>query len=166
MTAGTDAARPHGEDGSHGAGADVLSPVERRALQLASVALNCAYSDDWKRAGAAVQRIGDECGGVGLARAILGWSDTLLARLGHTPGNPVELTYQQVETGRIDEDGENVPGPVRWAGKVLAARGRLDQAEWEALMDGLPEDGAEVARHVAALLETVTLMLRQVGWSQ
>jgi hypothetical protein len=146
-------------------GFDELSKVEQRAIRLASAALTCAVSNDWDRATKAVQRIGDECGEVGVGRAILGWSDTLIHRMGHKPGKPVNLVFQQVETGRIDTaDGEHVPERVRWAGKVIAARAADDEAAWDALMKALPEDGAVVGQHVAAVLEMVALMLRRIGW--
>jgi hypothetical protein len=142
---------------------DELPKIERRAMRLASAALSCAMAEDWGRATKAMQRIGDECGQVGIRRAVLGWSDTLIARMGHTPGQPVAIAFQQAETGRIDTaDSEYVPDRVRWAGRVIAARAADDQATWDALMDSLPEDGRVIGQYVGAVLETVALMLRQM----
>lgn len=143
---------------------DELPKVEKRAIRLASVALNRAIAQDWDRATKAVQRISDECGQVGVGRAILGWSDTLISRMGHTPGKPVAIAFQQAETGRIDTaDSEYVPDRVRWAGRVIAARAADDQPTWDALMAALPDDGKAIGEHVAAVLETVALMLRRMG---
>jgi hypothetical protein len=141
-----------------------LPKVEKRAIRLAAAALTCAMAQDWERASKAVQRISDECGSVGVGRAILGWSDTLISRMGHTPGRPVAIAFQEVESGRIDSaDGDFVPERVKWAGRVLAARAADDQATWDALMDALPDDGTAIGEHVAAVLEMCALMLRRMG---
>jgi hypothetical protein len=138
---------------------DPLPPIERRAMTLATVALHAAMAGDWDKATDAVQRISDECGAVGIGRAILGWSDTMIARLvtGHIPGQPIRLAFQQVETGRIDTDADKVPAEVRWAGRVIAARAANDHATWDALMDALPDDGQAIGAHVAKVLEMSVL---------
>lgn len=140
-----------------------LSKNEKRAIRLATDALHAALADDWARATRAVQRTSDECGAEGVARAILGWSDTLIGRMPGGKGKPVRLAFMEAESGRIDTNADDVPPRVRWAGRVLAARAADDKATWDALMDALPDDGQVIGEYVSAVLEMVALTLGRIG---
>ena len=139
-----------------------LPKAERRAMRLAGDALRCALVDDWTLATRTVQRISDECGSAGVARAILGWSDTLIARTPGLHGNAVRLAFMNADSGEVG-GADDVPEEVRWAGRVLAARAADDEDAWNALMDALPDDPAATGRHVARLLHLVALNLRNLG---
>lgn len=143
--------------------AERLPKIERRALRLASDALTASMAGDWGRATTAVKRISDECGGVGMGRALLGWSDTLIARMPARNGRPFQLSFMETTTGRVDTNADDVPPHVRWAGRVIAARAKKDQETWDALMEALPDDGLIIAEHVSALLQMVTLTLRRAN---
>lgn len=143
-----------------------FTKAERRALRLASDALRCAVAGDRERAFRVVERIGDECGGEGLALAMVGWSDTLIARVPNLTGKPVRLAFMQADSGRVDENADDVPAEVRWSGRLLAARAADDRQTWNALIDALPEDGEQVGHHVGCFLGMVALNIRHYSGGQ
>jgi hypothetical protein len=101
---------------------DDLDANEQHAIRLASAALRFGMADQWKPVARAIQKISDECGGEGIGRAILGWSDTLISRQPEAAGKPVRLVFMNADTRQVDRDAADVPEPFRWAGRVIAAR--------------------------------------------
>lgn len=142
---------------------DALPKKERRAMELASLALTRALASDWEGATKAAQRISNECGPVGVQRAMLGWIDTLAARMGHKPGQRIRIVFQEIETGtvRVPED-EAVRPEVQWAAKMIAARTADDHDAWDALMDEASGDPIEGGKRFAAVMETCALQLRRL----
>lgn len=146
-------------------GIDSLPPLQQQAMLLAAAALHKAMADDWHAAGRVIERIADECGATGLARAMLGWCDTLIARdpalAGLAEGGAVMLVFKETKSGRIDTNADDVPPCARWAGRMVAARAAGDRATWDALMGAVPAD--EQGAHVSAVLEGVALSLRRLN---
>lgn len=138
------------------------SKVQQRALRLAGNALRAAYADNLPLANTIIERIDAECGVEGVTLAILGWSDTLIKRTPHLTGKPVRLAFMNADSGRVDENADDVPQEVRWAGRLIAARAADDEQTWNALIDALPRDEAAVGRHVGHLLQMVALNLRHL----
>lgn len=141
---------------------DPMSKSDKRAVRLAGDALRAALTENWPVANKTVERIDAECGATGIVTAILGWSDTLIARVPNLTGRPVRLAFMNADSGRIDENADDVPDETRWAGRLLAARAADDEATWNALVDALPDDPAAVGAHVGHLLQMVALNLRHL----
>lgn len=99
-----------------------LTKKERRALDLAGLALSAGLAKDWPRATRAVQRLSDECGEGGLDLALQGWADTLIDRMGITRGQAVKIAFMQVDGG----DGAWPTGTTAPAG----ARTRATPTTW------------------------------------
>lgn len=139
---------------------DPLPKNQRRAMELAGAALTAALGGDWGRAGKLLQRVGDECGPDGVERAMLGWCDTLVAKMGVAPGTPVRIAFQEAGDGKPVTDADEVSREeIVWAGRMVAARAAADHAAWGALIDALPDDPRGVGRHVGAVLEVAALMI-------
>jgi hypothetical protein len=143
---------------------DPLPKVERRAMELASLALTRALAGNWDGATQAAQRISNECGPIGVQRAMLGWIDTLAGRMGHTPGQRIQIVFQEIETGtiRVPED-EAIRPEVRWAAEMIAARTADDHDAWDALMDEAVGDPVEGGKRFGAVMETCALQLRNLA---
>lgn len=141
-----------------------LSKIDRRAIQLASLALTRALAADWDGATSAAQRIANECGPIGVQRAMLGWIDTLADRMGHKPGQRVRIVFQEIETGtiRVPED-QAVRPEVQWAAKLIAARTADDHAAWDALIDQAAGDPIEGGKRFAAVMETCAMQLKHLA---
>jgi hypothetical protein len=133
-----------------------LPKNERRAVELAGLALSCGMRGDWDKATRATQRISDECGPAGLERAMLAWIDTFAAQMGHKPGQRVRIVFQEIETGTIRTAGdEQIRPEIQWAAKLIAARTADDIDEWTALMDERAGDPVADGKGVGALMETI-----------
>lgn len=143
---------------------DPLPKLERRALELASLALTRALAGDWDGATRAAQRVSNECGPVGTERAMLGWIDTLAGQMGHKPGQRIRIVFQEIETGtiRVPED-EAVRPEVQWAAKMIAARTADDRGAWDRLMGETADDPIEGGKRFGAVMETCALQLRNLA---
>ena len=130
---------------------------ERRAVQLAGVALTAARANDWPRAVKMLQRINDECGPDGAGRALLSLCDTAIAEMGIPPGAPVHIQYKNIDTQQVQGADEVEKREVVWAGRMLAARAAQDQDTWDALIETLPDDPRVMGQHALALLQMVAL---------
>ncbi|MCW2768158.1 MAG: hypothetical protein JWO11_4117 [Nocardioides sp.] len=137
----------------------------KRIISLASTAMYAAIAQDWPKANKATQAIGDEFGGDGVIAAALAWCDSMLA---HTPGvdptsgNPVRLTFKNLESGRVDNDANQVPPAIRWAGRIVAARAADDEPGFRGLIESLESD-KQFSEYIGALLSMVAANLRPVA---
>jgi hypothetical protein len=143
-----------------------MTTPREAALSLAAEALHAAQRENWPAATTAVKRISDEHGGGGLALAIVGWCDTLIAKHpalkdGRSDGL-VGLAWTEAERGGL-QFADDVPPQTRWAGQVLMARAMLDQSGFDALMLALPDDGWKIGEYVGALLHSVALTLNRIA---
>jgi hypothetical protein len=138
----------------------VSRPNRRRVLKLAAASLTSARAGDWDRATRLTERIYDECGSAGVLLALRGWVDTLIVHMGHVPGTPIAIAFQDTESGAITTaDDPDVRPEVVWAGRLIAARAALDEETWDALLLAIPRD--EQGRYIPALLEIVALMTQR-----
>lgn len=127
-----------------------------KPVRLAATAFHAGLAGKWPVAERAAKRISDECGGEGLGDALLAWCDTVCAhfRGGEDDGRPVRVQFWNGENGELDgPDSERVPPATRWAGRLIAARAAMDLGGYQAALDVLPEDQAEMSRHVWAVLQ-------------
>jgi hypothetical protein len=134
----------------------------RKHVRLAQAAFSDALASRWDSAVRHVRRLSDECGGEGVVVAMMAWCDTYVdhatdGQASHAAAAArVNVAYVNTYSGRLDQQGSpDVPGPVQWAGRMLAARAAMDEAAWTAMMDELPPDGHVVGQHVLALLRAV-----------
>ncbi len=137
-------------------------------MRLARDGLRCALADDWERAGQVLQRISDECGSIGISRAILAWSDTLIAKvpqLKNVNERDLEVTFMNSESGAVS-GASGVPANVRWATFVLIARARDDEEAWSTLMGSLPDDPQLTGEYVFSVLTLVALNLDKANQLQ
>ncbi len=131
--------------------------TELRVIQLASEALDHAFSRDWDKITATLVEI-NETGEMGLA--MMAWCDYFARHAAGempTAGVPTVLTMFNVQTGEL-QSLEDSPAPpeVKWAARTITARVRMDRRAWTACLSELPEDdGRTVGLYVTTLLETV-----------
>lgn len=137
------------------------TPTPSREHLLAATALHYARTENWPRARTAVTDLYAECGGTGLEFALRAWCDAAITSMPDTNGHPVQWAWKDTATGHIGFNSQNLPPRNRWAAQMLGARQALDIDTWEALLKALPDDRAEIASHVFALLETAALTLGQ-----
>ncbi|WP_433233896.1 hypothetical protein [Actinomadura nitritigenes] len=142
-----------------------LSAADRRTLHLAKVALIAEMGGARAVAVKALERIDAECGEGAIDLAMCSWIDTLAALIGMPRGRPIQLAF--VDSDRPDAvmtGAEVVDRPeVVWAGRLSAARIAGDTDTYGALIETLPEDPAEVGKHVGAVLEGCALTLARYG---
>ncbi|WP_433233902.1 hypothetical protein [Actinomadura nitritigenes] len=148
------------------------SATERRAIELARIALIAKMRGAHDQAIQATQQLNDEVGSEWLEVAMSAWIDTFAVRvLGVVPGGhkQVHLHFLGLHHDACEGEcgqphgvtgAEEVRRPeVVWAGQLMAARIADDAATWGALLHALPEDELEAGRHVAAVLEVCALSL-------
>ncbi len=144
-----------------------MKDIRERTLRLAAEALYAAMAADSPRATEAVKAINAECGGEGLGLAISAWCDTLICEYRKATGTaedaPVKFAWQDADTGDISVTGSDLPDQARWAGRLIAARARLDRESYEALISSLPDDGWVIGGYVSALLSSVALTLQRLA---
>lgn len=149
---------------------DDAEQVKARAVGLAAEALRAAVAGDGARALAAVRAVSDETGGEGVSWMLTGWCDTLIhvqnQAEGWGPESWAAPRWLNTDTGHVDEDAAAVPASVRWAGQLVAARGRGDQDMYQALLESMPGDGAERGRYACALLYGCAETVQLYGWPQ
>ena len=133
-----------------------MSGEHSKPIRLASVAWHAALDRKWQRAADAIKRISDECGGEGLATALMAWSDayTEHATEGRDHRVMPRINFINGQTGQLDDqESDRIPARIRWAGQLIAARAGMDEPRFSALLEELPEDGLEIGRYVLAVLE-------------
>jgi hypothetical protein len=139
------------------------SAFRKRALELSTVALHSAQLENWARAATAVKALNDELGGEGIMFALAGWCDTLIVRqqeiMGGQDGDIARPAWLNATTGEVALDADDVPPPVRWAGRLVAARAALDHDAWDALIASIPDAPMAASEHVSALLNSVAMTL-------
>lgn len=126
-------------------------------LTQATFALQAAIDEDWPAAKQAVEQVAREHGVNEIPNVLLGLIDTLLIRTGIT--SPDALMFQAVETGAVT-DADGVPPRIRWAGRLIMARARDDQAAFRALINSITSD-EEWSSNCSAVLETCALGIRR-----
>jgi hypothetical protein len=89
--------------------------------------------------------------------AVVGWCDTLAARLGLDGDRPLEVKFATRPGGT----GTEPPVRVQWAAQLIMARARLDRTSFEALIGMLPSSGKIQGSYVGAVLECVALTLKE-----
>lgn len=125
---------------------------------MATTAYHAAMLGNGSGASAAVQAIGDTHGWRGVEYALRLWADTLLGLQGIRPGSYEARTaapaFVDVEDGRITTDPNDVDAARQWAGRMIMARARDDEAEWTRNLHALPlADTAATGDHVLAVLQ-------------
>ena len=138
-----------------------------RAMELSTLALHSAQLNDWERSGAAVATLNDELGGEGIMFAIVAWCDTLIMRqqqvLGHKKGDLARPAWLNADTGDLALNADDVPPPVRWAGRLVAARAAMDHDVWQALVDSTPDTPGATTEHVSVLLTSIATTLNALS---
>lgn len=122
----------------------------QRALQL-------AVDDDWPSAAAAIIELHATCGDEGVARGMLAWIDTAIAKSGirKPTGMAMQLAFREEGTGRIDTNADDVRPSAVWAGRLFAARIAGDEGTYLALVRAVPE--GEAGGWLMELLATCAL---------
>lgn len=129
---------------------------------LATQALLMAVLDQERPTGALIREVSDSYGGHGLLHAMLLWVDTFYAVVGlPDPGQDVGLRFVDRTLGDIDTD--DVPPPVAWVGRFMAARGANDLDTAQALVESLPRDPQVHGEIVWNLVRGIALNLRAVS---
>lgn len=125
-------------------------------LPLATTALNAAIREDRGRAEQSVTELGTHYH-QDMPNVLLCWIDSVRH---HRPTvhAPEFVTWLRVDTGQVQNANE-VPPPVRWAGRLMLARAQGDADQFRALINAVSSDD-EWSRNVVAVLEICALMLR------
>lgn len=129
-----------------------------KPARLAAAALAAAQADKTNTAAGYIKRISDECGGEGLEVALRTWCDATVdhATDGDRAAGRPNISFVNAKTGELDNAAsDRVPPSIRWAGRLIAARAALDLDAYRALLDELPEDGAEIGTYFLAVVNVV-----------
>lgn len=111
------------------------------------------------QAGDQLAQLLDTYGSDVLADVMCLWVDMVALHADIPPGSPVHLQFGDSGTGdRLDAD--QVPPPVRWAGRFLAAQLARDDAMVSALVATL-QDGRRLAECVMQLLTLCAQTIRR-----
>lgn len=136
------------------------APTHSKPIRLAAAALNAALDRQWPRAERALQRLNAECDSGGLADALIGWCDTLIAHVtdGDAGAQKVRMAAWNVDTGAL---GGEIRPTVRWAMELIQARAAMDLDAFRAKLDELNaiDDGFERGKYVVELLQSVALTI-------
>ncbi|GAA2773028.1 hypothetical protein [Saccharopolyspora taberi] len=125
---------------------------------LAAEALRAGVAGRWAKAAAAVNRLTDNYGGEVVPNVLCAWIDTALIHCAPPSGEPVHVAWFNTDTGELG-DADDVPPPVRWAGRLVAARVADDREQFTALIDAVRSDD-EWSAGCSALLQICALTLR------
>lgn len=131
-------------------------------IRLAAQALMAAQLDDLELAADYVKSAAMRGG---LLTCVAGWCDTLIA-IAHPHykrGQPMRLAWI-ADDGKdvINWDVDTVRPTAAWAGRVIAARAAMDEAQFLALMSA-PAEGADLGAHIVELLSMVAISLNNVA---
>ena len=134
-----------------------------RARKIATVALHRAIAGDMPTAARYLRRLN---GSTGLLLAIQAFCDTYIGELhpDHAYGAPLRLVWFDVD-GAGDVDADAVSPPLRWAGRVIAARAAMDLDGYTTLLNA-PSAGAELGDSIMALLNIVATSIRDIDLVQ
>jgi hypothetical protein len=135
------------------------------AVCLAAQALAFARVDDWSRAGDVVQELHDTYAGEGVQVMLIALADTLLMYQGgykdpQRPDAVVLPMWIDTSTGSTAL-ADDVPPPIRWAGRFIAARAALDEDACAALWNSVTTD-EEFTENICATLEMVAVSLNVI----
>ena len=120
----------------------------------ATACLHAAMRRDWPAVQDAATALVTTHGPGVLGDVMLAWIDTALAAQGITcdrTGEPAQLLFGDLTTGRIATDADDVNPATAWAGRLINARIADDQDSYRALLDSVP-DGMD-QRYVTVLLD-------------
>jgi hypothetical protein len=155
---------PPGTAGNATGNADTSTVRQRRcrvnrderdtALKLCAKALDCACADDWVGAGETVQELHTTYGGEGLQLFLIALADTLLTIQGARPSPDAVVAPMWVKPDGDVGLADDVPAPVRWAGRFIAARAADDEAGCAALWNSITNDD-EFSDNILATLDVV-----------
>ena len=138
-------------------------PFDRaEVVRLAKVALTAAIGNRNGEATSAVQAIADLHEDA-ITIAMMAWCDTALAHVPGwqtSPGNGVIMQFREEKAGGIQGPDE-VPEGVRWAGEVLIARARMDEAAFIEAISSCESD-REFSANISHLLTLIATNLRPV----
>jgi hypothetical protein len=133
---------------------DEISRDGLRAGWLARRILRAAVVGDGALSARLLRQLANEYGADGIATAMLLWVDVVIHNVGGyvTTNEILALQFHHPDTGEAVTT-EDMPRESVWAGQVLTARMRHDQAQYEALMSVIPtDDQRATGRYVGALL--------------
>jgi hypothetical protein len=133
----------------------------QNARDLAARALDAAMCGEWAVAAAIVRRLNADLGGEGTVTAVVGWCDTLIARLGLDADAETEPAFAFAGRPAGPVAGDEVPVRVQWAAHLIMARARLDKQAFNALIKVLPSNPATVGAYVGTVLECVAMTLKE-----
>ena len=130
-------------------------------FRLAANALVSARDKDWDGAVHATSQIAERYGAGHLPQVMCAWIDTMASGCGLDPkGKPIGLLWMHEDTSEIT-DADDTPPPVRWAGRLVAARLADDETQFRALINACSGD-EEWSANVQAVLMVCGTMLRTV----
>jgi len=134
------------------------------ALLLAAKTLAAVRADDWEQAGAYVEELHETNGGEGIQLLLAALADTLIIHQGGPPDSNAVVVPMWVDTinGGGLELADDVPPPVRWAGRFIAARAADDEPACAALYNSITTD-EEFRDNIIAMLDIVATTLDVVG---
>ncbi|MDP8971165.1 MAG: hypothetical protein M3N52_11870 [Actinomycetota bacterium] len=132
-----------------------MTDPHAKALRLGGAVLHHQMGRRTDKARYYLQRLSDECGPAGIHLALLGWCDTLAAHAYGSSAPPrigAGISLMRADTGQLDTaDSQRVPPKFRWAARLIEARAAMDEGRYNALIEELPGDRAEVAEYVFAV---------------
>lgn len=125
----------------------------------ATEALHCALHDDPEGAVEALKVMIDNHGLEALYPAILAWIDTVISVMEpYDQARLVELRFIENNTEEVT-GAEEVPAPVAWAGRLLAARLADDRDMFQALATAVRYD--DLGEWILTLLFTCAMNITQ-----
>jgi len=127
-----------------------------KTVRLAGAAMHYAQAGKFEAAARYIQRISNECGGQGVEVALRAWIDTFVDHATDGDRRPKRgrMGYVNAVDGQLEtDDAARIPDRIKWAGRLVEARAALDEAQYRAALDQLPEDEFEVGEYVITVLE-------------
>lgn len=131
------------------------------AAQAASV-LWTAADGNWSEAHRQLQELNDEHGSEIIPNVMVAWAITTMHYSGidQDPDRVMGMMFVNAATGETN-DVDNVPPPIRWAGRFLIGVATRDTAQVGALVDSVTSD-EEFSDVVAGLLNVCGSVLGRV----
>ena len=140
---------------------------KQQMRELAMQALQAAMGEDWP---AVMQAFaGMSTDGNAVMFALMAWCDWTIQAQAEMQGleMPAEGPmpgiarpgWLNTDTGQVTLDADEIPPAARWAGRLVAARAAMDEAQFKALAGALPDDRIKRGEYAAALLTGCAAMV-------
>jgi hypothetical protein len=144
-------------------------PEQTGAHKLAHEALQAAIAGDWDAAGTHVSDAVDIEGGIYVC--LMAWCDAYVmhatdGKISRMRGGvETRIGHIDADTGKVMKPGDpNLPARAAWAGDLIAARVRMDQPGFDALLEKIP--AGDVGSYIGAVVECIAGTTRTLprGW--